>query len=231
MSIAQLQSALDAHASARTREWWSRYMKGVIPFRGVGIPVIRELVAQWRAQSRLDAAPVAQQFDVALTLIREPIAEDKLAGILYLQEHLVGRVAWRDAVPRYAELYDSGAIADWNICDWFCVRVLGSTIAHAPAAARAIAAWHKADNLWRARSSAVAFVNLVADARHHDLIERACATLIAREERFAKTAVGWVLRELSKHDPERVRRFVQTHERLFSRESVKNATRHLPPRS
>ena len=145
-------------------------------------------MAEWRDET----ASVDEQFDVALTLIREPVAEDKLAGVLYLQEYLTDRVPWRTALPRYAELFDSG-----------------------------VAAWHKAENLWRARASAVAFVYLTADARFHDLIERSCTTLIRRDERFAKTAVGWVLRELSRHDPARVERFVREYQPHFSREYLR----------
>jgi 3-methyladenine DNA glycosylase AlkD len=223
-SIARLQSLLDARASARSRDWWTRYMKGVIPFRGVGIPIIREVVADWRDA----AAPVEEQFETALALIRERMAEDKLAGVLYLQNYLIEPIPWRTALPRYAELFDEGSISDWNITDWFCVRVLGPTIQHhGLPCARAIASWHKAENLWRARASAVAFVNLTADPRFHDLFERSCTTLIRRDERFAKTAVGWVLRELSRHDRARVEAVIREHEAHFSRESLRNARKYF----
>jgi 3-methyladenine DNA glycosylase AlkD len=185
-------------------------------------------LAEWRAAHGLGELPVDAQFALALTLLREPIAEDKLAGVIYLQEYLNDRLAWRTALPRYAELFDDGFIHDWNVNDWFCVRVLGPSIArHGLPCARAIASWRDAENLWRARSSAVAFVNLVSDARFHDLIERACATLIRRDERFARTAVGWVMRELSRHDRGRVAEFTRRHEPYFSRESWKAATKWL----
>lgn len=105
-------------------------MKGVIAFRGVGIPQIREVVGKWRPAAGLDSAPLQEQFDTAVALIREPVAEDKLAGIIYLQEYLNERIAWRAALPEYASLFDDGFIHDWSICDWFCVRVLGPTIRH-----------------------------------------------------------------------------------------------------
>ena len=226
--IDELQTALSARATPARRDWWTRYLKGAIEFRGLGVPEIREEVAAWRTKTGLDSAPLDDQFAIALVLLREPIAEDKLAGILYLQEYLNAHVAWRIALPQYAELLDHGYIHEWSTCDWFCVRVLGPTIArHGVPCARTIASWHRAENLWRARASAVAFVNLVADPRFHDLIERSCATLIRRDERFAKTAVGWVMRELSHHDPNRVAKFVRQHERHFSRESLKSATRFL----
>jgi 3-methyladenine DNA glycosylase AlkD len=230
--IGNLQAALEAHASPGSRDWWTGYMKGVIPFRGVGIPAIREVVAGWREAEGLDAAPVAQQFHIATSLIRLPAAEDKLAGIIYLQQYLVGEYPWRQAVPHYARLFDEQAIFDWGTCDWFCVRVLGPTIQHGGLhCARTIAAWHTAANLWRARASAVAFVYLVKDRRYHPLLERACGTLIHREERFAKTAVGWVMRELSKHDAPLVKRFVRDHRQAFSTESLRNATKYFRSRA
>jgi 3-methyladenine DNA glycosylase AlkD len=65
------------------------------------------------------------------------------------------------------------------------------------------------------------------DGRYYPLIYEACAVLIRREERFAKTGVGWILRDVSKHDKDGVRQFVEQHLESFSIESVKNALKYL----
>lgn len=120
-----------------------------------------------------------------------------------------------------------GQIFDWNICDWFCVRVLGPTIAlHDGDCAQAIAAWRSADNLWQARASVVAFMPVTDQTEHYPLIYSACATLIQREERFAKTAVGWILRDMSKHDSAGVVAFIEQHLASFSLEALKNAIKY-----
>jgi hypothetical protein len=49
------------------------------------------------------------------------------------------------------------------------------------------------------------------------------------QERFVQTDVGWVLRELSNSDEERVIGFVEPNLDRFSREALKNATKYLPP--
>jgi 3-methyladenine DNA glycosylase AlkD len=41
--------------------------------------------------------------------------------------------------------------------------------------------------------------------------------------------VGWVLRELSRSDQNRVIGFVEANLERFSREALKNATKYLPP--
>lgn len=73
----------------------------------------------------------------------------------------------------------------------------------------------------------VAFVPVAPDTRYHPLIFESCQTLIRRRERFAKTAVGWILRELSKDNKADVAAFIQQHIRHFSAEALKNALKYF----
>jgi 3-methyladenine DNA glycosylase AlkD len=61
------------------------------------------------------------------------------------------------------------------------------------------------------------------------LIEASCHVLIRRDERFAKTAVGWLLRELAPHDGEVMARVLEAGLPHFSREALNNALKPLPP--
>jgi 3-methyladenine DNA glycosylase AlkD len=226
--IQKHQEALEAEATEKTKEWWEKYMKGVIPFRGVGIPRNRELLSEWRKSYGIDKWSLEDQLELALAFFREPIAEDKLAGILFIQNFLYNKLPWEMLLDRYDEIYKEKLIFDWNICDWFCVRVLGATIKkNGDQCAIAIANWKDADYLWKARSSVVAFVNLAAESKYYPYINDACAVLIDREERFSKTAVGWVLRDISKHDERFVISFIENHLASFSKESLGNALKYF----
>lgn len=226
--IGQLQQRLQRVASPAKKEWWEEYLRNVIPFRGVGIPEIRRQLAVWREVSGIDEWAKDDQLELALRLFEEPVAEDKLAGILLLQDYLYDKFPWQALLPRYEILYLQQKIFDWNTCDWFCVRVLGPTIVqHGLACAQAIAAWRASDNLWQARSSVVAFVKVAAEPQYYPLICESCAVLIQREERFAKTAVGWILREISQYDTAVVQQFVAGHREHFSTEALRNALKYL----
>jgi 3-methyladenine DNA glycosylase AlkD len=51
--------------------------------------------------------------------------------------------------------------------------------------------------------------------------------LIKREERFCKTAVGWVLREISKSDKNYVEKFLEVHRQFITPEVIKNSTKYF----
>ena len=58
------------------------------------------------------------------------------------------------------------------------------------------------------------------------MIEKSCKKLIKREERFAKTAVGWLLREISKQDEDFVKQFIEHHIKHFTAETIRNALKY-----
>ena len=68
--IQQYQKALETDASKKAKQWWETYMKGVIRFRGVGIPKNRELLFQWRKDNRIDKWSLENQLDLALALFQ-----------------------------------------------------------------------------------------------------------------------------------------------------------------
>src|SRR5918994_3313773 len=162
--IDRLQSRLNASATAATREWWTKYLRGAASFRGVKMGDVRTAVHAWFEEEQLGKLLSAdQQKDLALMLIEEEHAEDKLAGVLFLQEILLpeGALDWRSDLPRFARLFDERYICDWSICDWFCVKVLGPLVEQqGESCARAIAKWRDAESVWRRRASVVAFANL-----------------------------------------------------------------------
>jgi 3-methyladenine DNA glycosylase AlkD len=236
--IDRLQLRLNARATDATREWWTKYLRGAASFRGVKMEDIRTAVhARFEEEQLGECLSVGRQKDLALMLLEEDYTEDKLAGVLFLQEILLpeGALDWRSELPHFARLFDEGYIRDWSICDWFCVKVLGPLVAQqGESCARAISEWREADGVWQRRASVVAFANLVREGDQNfagftEMMLTNCSRLLGSQERFAQTGVGWVLRELSRSDQGRVIRFVEANLDRFSREALRNATKYLPP--
>lgn len=233
--IDALNGRLQRLATAKSRAFWTRYLKGAIPFRGVPMPAIRNAVHAWWAADGPSSLSVADQKQLALRLFEGAFCEDKLAGTLVLQEFLLGELERRD-LDALGALFDRGLIADWNTCDWFCVKVLGPLVARdlpRRQLADEVASWRSSRTLWRRRAANVAFVNLAkrGDANFKGftaLMLATCATTVRSPERFAQTGVGWLLRELAAAEREAVLAFTDEHLALMSREAVRYVVERMP---
>ncbi len=226
LPLDDLQTALATHADAARRQWWERYLKGEARFRGVSTPDIRRLSKAWWDGHDGDTLLPAEQLETCLALLRCPLTEDKLAGMLLLGERLIPaeRLECASAVPRFATLYPAGHLADWNAVDWFCVRVLGPLIERSSEpCARSIAAWVEAEVLWQRRSGLVAFVKVVRSGAYADLVMETAERLVLDQARFAQTGVAWVIRELSVARPDLTRPFLQRHADAMSPEARRQA--------
>lgn len=196
---------------------------------------VREAVQAWWQDEALGNLPERAQIGVALRLVAEVPTEDKLAGVLILSEILLPHLSKKN-LPAFARLFARGHIADWNICDWFCVKVLGRMLAYAAAPrdlAAAISAWRTAKPLWQRRAACVAFVN---HARYGDtripglsqIILRNAGALVRDPARFAQTGAGWVLRELARGDRMAVIAFAERHAARLSREGMRYIIEQMP---
>ena len=227
--IADLQRRLDEVADRGTKAWFDNYLKQAISYRGVKTPVVAKMVAAWRSAHNLDHLPDHDQLALAARLIRQDHAEDKFAGILYIQKHLPRRVDAEAILTTAEDLFARGAFFDWSTSDWFSVRVLGPLIKrHGSSAAERIAGWHETASLWQRRSSIVPFRAVVRQEAYHALIEATIATLVKERERFIQTGIGWVISDLSKAHPTRAAALVERHFDDLSTEVIRRHTRYLP---
>ena len=229
--IDELQAELERRADPAKKAWWESYVKGAA-FRGTPIAEIRSAVAAWLAtRPELSTTQLKQ---LACELIRQPLAEDKLAGVLVLSEHLLGELG-TDDLPAFRTLLAEGHLGDWNSCDWFCVKVLGRMLERSCERARIadqLIEWTCSDELWVRRAGMVAFVKLApkGDAALPGLTERVLTGAkrnAADRRRFAQTSVGWVLRELSTSEPGAVRRFLAERGEQLSAEARRAASSKL----
>ena len=109
--VHSLQHRLQDKASSKTKAWWENYLKGASTFRGVPLPAVRsEVHTWWRKEELARQCSAEQQRKLALSLLRKPHREDKLAGMLLIQEILLsrGQIAWRRDLPSFARLFTRG---------------------------------------------------------------------------------------------------------------------------
>lgn len=231
-----LSALLQSHSQPAKKQWWEHYVKHDTVFYGVSMAEVRQVVSEVVAQERLDEASTAEVLTQARDWLTLPVSEEKIAGILLLEQVVLGRSDALLMLPMLEEVFANGAIFDWNVCDWLCVKVLHPLVGVDQEAANQVLSWVHAENVWQARASVVAFVNSASATAGEDrlldpatieAVHRNCKILILRPERFAKTAVGWWLREYSKVDERFVEKFLTEHAEWITAEVRRNARKHL----
>jgi hypothetical protein len=97
--ITSMQTRLDKIASQKTKIWWDRYLRNTVEFRGVNFVCIREELHKWYKSEKINTLSETQQLDLALSFFSGRFAEDKLTGVLFLQEYLskilIGKFLYR----------------------------------------------------------------------------------------------------------------------------------------
>ena len=89
------------------------------------------------------------------------------------------------------------------------------------------------DTIWQRRAACLSFIKLApcgdtALPGLTDHILTICATVVWSHERHEQTAVGCVLRELSRAEPARVEAFFRRHALLMSKECAGHAVAKYP---
>ena len=227
--IADLQERLDAVAAPHTKAWFENYLQHAITYRGVKTPVIARIIVQWQREHGLDRLSLEDRLGIAKSLIEQNLAEDKFAGILCLQKYLVQQLDPHRLLEVAEELFAGGAFFDWSTSDRFSVQVLGPLIRRGGTrAAKQIAGWHTAEDLWQRRAAIVPFRAVVRDESYHPLIKATVAVLVGERERFIQTGIGWVVSDMAKSHPDVAAALVERHFNELSAEVIRRHTRHLP---
>ena len=215
------------HTNPEKAQWLENYVKHGIKSRGVPIPIIREILKKYVKKSYLNEMPQKAQLNFLNELMKDIHTEDKLAAIIYIQIYW-GRIDTVFQLRTISNWFEKKWIFDWNVCDWLCVRTLTRLVDSDPKiAVKELKTWNMSPYLWKARASLVAVIYSKSIELHKELISEFSTNLIRRDERFAKTAVGWTLREYSKIDEEFVISFINKNIKYFTKETVNNSLKYM----
>ena len=226
--IEEFHRILIANSSEKKKEWWEKYLRNSISFIGVGIPEIRSLLKAWYSDNHIESLSFDIQLSIVKKFVERKFAEDKLAGILFIQLFLLKRENYKSIVFLIEELFDDKKIFDWNTCDWMCVRLLTPIIDNKEIeCVKIIISWKNSAFLWKARASAVSFAQVKEKKFYMKIIDEINKSLIKRDERFAKTSVVWLLREISRNDKIYVEKFINDHIRYFTKETMNNSMKYF----
>lgn len=117
----------------------------------------------------------------------------------------------------------------WAVTDLLAIPVFGEYLRQFDQFYEQVDEWKNDDHLWVRRAGLLRFITPV---RHKESWPKRMEPIIIHHfpenDFFIRKAVGWLLREWSKIEPEKVRAFAEKHKAKMAPLSYREATRNLP---
>ncbi|WP_170331482.1 DNA alkylation repair protein [Ruegeria arenilitoris] len=199
---------IKAHADAERAEQMAAYHKADRPYLGVGNPMLNDLTKAWRQE--LD---VAARVELADALWQTNIHEGRLAAAKLLTQ---ARIRPDDAVWELLQSWLPDFDA-WAVADHACMA-MQKRLSADPSRLDQVEVWTTSDDMWARRGVLVATLPWTKqnhpkpdDLARRDRILGWAAGYVPDRDWFIQKAIAWWLRELSKHDPDRVISFLASH--------------------
>jgi 3-methyladenine DNA glycosylase AlkD len=201
-----------------------RYLKSDLDFLGVTVPDIRRTV---KAAVRRYAGGLDRDATVAwaIALWREPVHESRMAAVEVLTLG-VGRLGAQDLATVERMIREART---WALVDALACNVAGAIALRDGSAWPRIDRWASDGDFWVRRSALLALLPGTRSGRP-DLARFTtyAEPLLTEKEFFIRKAIGWVLREISRHDPAWVAEWTGSHLSRLSGVTFTEAVRRLP---
>jgi len=197
------------------------YLKSDLEFLGASVWEIRRVVQAFSRGTELTHDTLV---DLVEALWVEPLHERRMAAVALLELHpwLLGP----GDLPLIERLLRESRT--WALVDGLATDVVGAILAASPVKVTPVLdRWATDPDFWIRRSSLLAEIRPLRKGAEMGPFLRRADAMLDEKEFFIRKAIGWVLREVSKKHPERVRKFLREHEGKVSGVTRREAERYL----
>ena len=218
MSLTDLLEELEVAKDPEKAGPMEAYMRHQFPFLGIAGPERNSLYKKYFPEAKKtkiidwdfvdtcwEKEPREYQYVAAnyLKTMQSYLTENDLPKL----ERLVVTKSWWDTV---------------DILD----RVVGSLVYDKPELGEIILQWSLSDNIWL-RRVAIDHQLLRKEKTNVQLMEKILRNNLDQTEFFINKAIGWVLRDYSKTNPDWVARFIEKNKERMAELSIKEASKYL----
>ncbi len=221
-----VRAALRSRAEPERAAGMQAYMKSELPFLGVRSANVKEACREVFADYAFDDA-ADWQADVRTLWHGAVHREERYAALLLAGHRRAKSLQTLAALPLYEELIVTGAW--WDFVDELAANRVGPLLAAFPAPmTKTMRVWSTSSDMWKRRASILCQLKFRTKT-DRELLGACIEPSIESTEFFLRKAIGWALRELAKHDPAWVKRYVKANAARLSGLSRREALKHLGP--
>ncbi len=218
----ELEAELAASGSNERAVNEKRYLKSELHHYGVSVPVIRRLARRFAREhkdvSKAELIGLTTEFwDRDVYELRK-LAVNILAA--RVEDFDAGDVSFVEGLLRRSHT--------WALIDDLAMNVVGPMLTTVPEAVQIRLKWSKDDDFWVRRTAMLALLpRLRRGLDGWDEFAGYADAMLCEEEFFIRKAIGWVLREVSKHSPALVFEWTQTRAMTASSVTFREAVKYL----
>lgn len=185
------------------------YMKTDQPFYGVKTPERKAIFKQAREHTKVTT--FTEYSRLVLWLWSGENREEQYLAMDAAEYYTVFRT--KEAFTIYEEML-LGA-GHWDTVDKIASNLIGPLVMAHRELEQKLLEWRESDNMWLRRASLLVHLKHKAQT-NIPLLEETILMLAHEDEFFIQKAIGWVLREYSKTDPDYVSAFVARYRDVLS---------------
>jgi 3-methyladenine DNA glycosylase AlkD len=201
------------------------YLKSKLEFAGTTVPQARAIVTAWRrARPQLTRQRLTE---VAAALWERPIFECRMAAVLLLTDRRALLQA-SDAALVERMLRTAGT---WALVDGLAADVMGSLVERfGDELHPTLDQWATDPDFWIRRSALLALLVPLrrGDPGNFERFAGYADAMLAEREFFIRKAIGWVLRETAKRQPDLVASWLAPRAHRASGVTMREAVKWLP---
>lgn len=219
----ELAAELKANGTEERAVNEKRYLKSEIEHYGVSVPVIRKLARRFaRERKDLGKSDVGV---LALELWDRNVYELRKLAVNVLAAR-AGDLGLQD-VPFVEDLLRRSWT--WALIDDLSINVVAPMLSGVDGAAAIRERWSRDEDFWVRRAAMLALLpSLRRDRDGWQEFAGYADAMLGEEEFFIRKAIGWVLREVSKHSPELVFEWMEPRAVNASSVTMREAVKYLP---
>jgi 3-methyladenine DNA glycosylase AlkD len=220
----EIERALRAAGTKERAAQEKRYLKSSLVHLGASVPAIRKVAAGVR-RSHPDLERPAL-LALAEALWRRDIHECRMAAVELLDQFAERLLA--EDLGSVIERFLREA-RTWAIVDGLAASVAGPLVERFPELGATLDRWAADEDFWIRRSALLAELVALREGRgDFERFGRNADAMLEEREFFVRKAIGWVLRDASRRDPERVAAWLLPRAARASGLTLREATKRLP---
>lgn len=218
--VATIDARLRAAGTAKRAEGEKRYLRSDLDFIGTTVSDIRAIVRELAPPMEHD-----ELVAVAAELWAPPVHERRTAAIFILARN-AGQLGSAD-LPFLERLARESRT--WALLDYLAGDVIGPMVEADPGGLRAVLdRWSTDPDHWVRRASLLAELRPIRHGAPMDRFLLRADRMLDEREFFIRKAIGWVLREAGKRQPDEVVAWLAPRTHRASGVTMREAVKYVP---